>query len=147
MGCQWLGGLGVDDPDFPEIFRKFVDSCIADGKHPKVQWVNRKKLALFCRDKATDAIGAAQERREIAYELALPAVALRELIAGRPYRFEYGRGHLELTYEAASPGRDVVLLEGRKVLEGRKAQRWRHGQAGRREMPPVRPGWNLGFGD
>lgn len=118
MACTLFGGVSILDPDFGEIFRKFVDSCIADGKHPKAKWVSNKDLALYCCDRATDAVSLARESTEIAYELTLPGRAALELFDGGPVRLAFGRGTLELTYTAPEKSEVNCLWKGEKYSVG-----------------------------
>jgi hypothetical protein len=118
MACTLFGGVSILDPDFGEIFRKFVDSCIADGRHPKAKWVSNKDLALYCCDKATDTVSLERETGEIRYELTLPGKAALDLFGGNPVRFTFGRGTLEFNYVAPEKSEVICLWKGEKYSVG-----------------------------
>jgi hypothetical protein len=118
MACTLFGGLSILDPDFGETFRKFVASCIADGKHPKTKWVSEQDLALYCCDNATDPVSLERKTSEIGYELTLPGEAALELFSGNPVRFAFGRGTLELTYKAPEQSEVSCLWKGEKYSVG-----------------------------
>jgi hypothetical protein len=118
MACHLFGGLSIDDPDFGDIFKKFVDSCLAGGTHPKVKWVSDKDLALYCCDKATDPVGLEPAASGIQFELVIPGKLALDLFQGTPVPIAFGRGKLKLTYEAPEKSSVVCYYKGEQSSEG-----------------------------
>lgn len=118
MGCELFGGVSVLDRDFAEIFRKFVDSCIAAGRHPKAKWVSEKDLALYCCDSATDPVPMQTPAGNLNYELTLPGQTALRLLQGNPVSLSFGRGKLELTFQAAQPDETFCYWKSDKYSPG-----------------------------
>jgi len=118
MACTLFGGVSILDPDFADTFRKFVDSCIADGTHPKTKWISDQDLALYCCEKATDPIGVRREKSTLDYELALPGKTALALFQGGPVSFPFGEGKLELTYTAPDAAEVTCLWKNEKYSVG-----------------------------
>jgi hypothetical protein len=117
MACELFGGVSIHDHDFGDIFRKFVDSCIADGKHPRAKWVSEKDLALYCCDSPTDPLPISAPSN-LPFDLTLGGLDALALFLGTPATLPFGDGHIEIAYVPPPANETVCIWKSEKYSVG-----------------------------